>query len=204
MPVSRHATRGWRAHGTALLEEAVATAARSGDEVLLARARLVHHDHGVVMTDAGWLEEQQQLAERLLEVAEPAGDDLAIGWAWYILGGLGVAAVSFRRGGARLAPGARTPPASGRPTDDARSVSAGTWACRSSARCPAIEALERAPRLRERDDRLGHGGVGAAGDDRMGAGLSRPRGRGPEHHARRTTGCSGSWAGARRPPSRRR
>ena len=79
---------GWRAHGTALLEEAVATADRTGDDVLLARARLIHHDHAVVMTDAGWLDEQRQLAERLLAVAEPAGDDLGIGWAWYILGGL--------------------------------------------------------------------------------------------------------------------
>ena len=51
-------------------------------------ARLIHHDHAVVMTDAGWLDEQRQLAERLLAVAEPAGDDLGIGWAWYILGGL--------------------------------------------------------------------------------------------------------------------
>jgi class 3 adenylate cyclase/tetratricopeptide (TPR) repeat protein len=79
---------GWRARGTTLLEAAVATAARSGDEVLLARARLVHHDHGVVMSGAGWLEEQRLLAQRLLEVAEPSGDDLSIGWAWYVLGGL--------------------------------------------------------------------------------------------------------------------
>ena len=79
---------GWRARGTALLEEAVATAARSGNEILTARARLVHHTNGVVMTDAGYLEDQYLLAERLLEVAEPAGDDLAIGWALYTLGGL--------------------------------------------------------------------------------------------------------------------
>jgi class 3 adenylate cyclase/tetratricopeptide (TPR) repeat protein len=79
---------GWRARGTALLEEAVATADRSGDEVLLARARLLHHDHGVVMTGAGWLEEQRLLAQRLLEVAEPSEDDLSIGWAWYVLGSL--------------------------------------------------------------------------------------------------------------------
>ncbi len=79
---------GWRLRGNALLEEAVATAARSGDAVLEARARLVHHERGAVMTEVGWRDESRVLAERLLEVADPGGDDLAIGWAWFVLGGL--------------------------------------------------------------------------------------------------------------------
>jgi tetratricopeptide (TPR) repeat protein len=79
---------GWRHRGTALLDEAVATAARSGDQVLLARARLIHHDRGADMTGVGWREEARILAERLLGVADPDRDDLAIGWAWFVLGGL--------------------------------------------------------------------------------------------------------------------
>ena len=40
------------------------------------------------MTGVGWREEARILAERLLEVADPDRDDLAIGWAWFVLGGL--------------------------------------------------------------------------------------------------------------------
>ena len=78
---------GWRVRGTVLLEEAVAAAARSGDEVLEARARLIHHERGARMTDVGWRDVGRTLAERVLEVADPAEDDLAIGWAWFVLGG---------------------------------------------------------------------------------------------------------------------
>jgi len=79
---------GSRARGAALLEEAVATAARSGDVVLEARARLVQHERGTSMTGAGWRDVSRALAERLLEVADPDRDDLAVGWAWFVLGGL--------------------------------------------------------------------------------------------------------------------
>ena len=78
---------GWRARGASLLEDAVATAERSGEERLVARARLIHHARGVDMTDAGWLAEQELLAGRLLEVAKP-DDDLGLGWARYVIGGL--------------------------------------------------------------------------------------------------------------------
>ncbi len=78
---------GWRAVGTSLLEDAVETAERTGVEVLIARARLVHHNRGVVMTDPLWLEEEARLARLLLDVAGPANDDLGLAWAWYVIGG---------------------------------------------------------------------------------------------------------------------
>jgi class 3 adenylate cyclase/tetratricopeptide (TPR) repeat protein len=79
---------GRLAEGVAILEEAERTAERVGDEVLLAKARIVRAEWGHDLASGQiWGVGLGKIAEELIPVFRAHGDDAGLGIAWGALGG---------------------------------------------------------------------------------------------------------------------